>query len=129
MTFAPMTFALWMILVAILLPIVTTGLAKWGVSGLDNNQPRIWQESLTGWRKRADWAHRNHFEALPAFAAAVLVATFVHASPATVNILAGVWVLFRLAYTACYITDRASLRSVMWAGAYACVIGLFIASA
>jgi uncharacterized MAPEG superfamily protein len=38
-------------------------------------------------------------------------------------------VLFRVAYTACYITDRATLRSVMWSGGFFCVIGLFIASA
>ena len=104
-----MTFALWMILVAILMPIVTTGMAKWGARGMDNNRPREWQETLAGWRKRAEWAHRNHFEALPGFAAGVLVATVTHATPATVNTLAGLWVLFRVAYTACYITDRATL--------------------
>jgi uncharacterized MAPEG superfamily protein len=117
-----------MILVAILLPVVTTGIAKWGVPGLDNNAPREWAESLSGWRRRADWAHRNHFEALPGFAAAVLVATVVHAPPATVNTFAALWVIFRVGYTACYITDRASLRSLMWGGAFICVIGMFIAS-
>ncbi len=124
-----MTFALWMILVAILLPIVTTGIAKWGVSGLDNNNPRSWAEGLTGWRRRADWAHRNHFEALPTFAVAVLVATIAQARPGVVDLLAALWVACRVAYTVCYITDRASLRSMMWAGAFACVIGLFVASA
>jgi uncharacterized MAPEG superfamily protein len=124
-----MSFALWMILVAILLPIMTTGLAKWGASGFDNNQPRVWQETLTGWRKRAEWAQRNHFEALAPFAAAVLVATITHANPTTVNALAGIWALCRIAYTACYITDRASLRSLAWAVAFCCVIGLFVVSA
>lgn len=121
-----MTFALWMIMVAILLPVLTTGIAKWGVSGMDNNQPRIWQDTLVGWRKRADWAHRNHFEALPGFAAAVLVAHFVQAPMVPVNALAGVWVVFRVAYTVCYISDRATLRSLMWAGAFFCVIALFV---
>lgn len=124
-----MTIALWMILVAILLPVLTTGLAKWGASGMDNNQPRVWQETLSGWRKRAEWAHRNHFEALPGFAAAVLVAQVSHAPLGPTNALALLWVVFRVAYTACYITDRATLRSVMWVGAFACVIGLFVASA
>jgi len=124
-----MNFALWMILVAILLPIITTGIAKWGAPGLDNNQPRIWQESLTGWRKRADWAHRNHFEALPGFAAAVLVASLAHADPHKVDVLAGLWVLFRALYTVCYLTDRASLRSAVWVCAFACVIALFVISA
>jgi uncharacterized MAPEG superfamily protein len=124
-----MSFALWMILVAILLPVATAGIAKWGASGMDNHQPRVWEETLTGWRKRADWAQRNHFEALAPFAAAVLVATITHANPSTVNALAGVWVLCRVAYTACYIADRASLRSLVWAGGFACVIGLFVVSA
>ncbi len=123
-----MNFALWMILVAILLPIITTGIAKWGAPGLDNNQPRIWQESLTGWRKRADWAHRNHFEALPGFAAAVLVATITHAPQGAINLWAGLWVLFRVLYTACYLTDRASLRSICWIAAFVCVIALFVIS-
>ena len=123
-----MTFALWMILAAIVLPILTTGLAKAGAPRMDNNQPRIWRQSLTGWRRRADWAHRNHFEALPPFAAAILVATIAHANAGTTNILAGIWLLFRLAYTACYITDRASLRSLMWGGGFACVVALFVIS-
>ncbi len=124
-----MSFALWMILVAIGMPIVTTAMAKWGVSGLDNNRPREWQETLSGWRKRADWAHRNHFEALPGFAAAVLVATVTHAEPHAVDVLAGLWVVFRVIYTGCYVADRASLRSVVWVCAFACVIGLFVVSA
>lgn len=124
-----MTFALWMILVAVLLPILTTGLAKYGAEGMDNNQPRLWQERLVGWRRRADWAHRNHLEALPPFAAAVLVATLVHAPDGATRALAGMWVLFRLAYTFCYVTDRASLRSVMWGCAFACVIALFVIGA
>ena len=124
-----MTIALWMILIAILLPVLTTGLAKWGAPGMDNNQPRVWQETLSGWRRRAEWAHRNHFEALPGFAAAVLVAHLAHAPQATANTLALLWVAFRVAYTACYITDRASLRSLMWAGAFACVIALFVINA
>jgi uncharacterized MAPEG superfamily protein len=123
------TIALWMILAAVLLPVLTTGLAKWGAPGMDNHQPRVWQETLTGWRRRAEWAHRNHFEALPGFAAAVLVAHVAHAPQVQVNVLAVLWVVFRVAYTACYVTDRASSRSLMWAGAFVCVIGLFVASA
>lgn len=124
-----MSFALWMILVAILLPIVSTGMAKWGAPGLDNNAPRVWQESFQGWRKRADWAHRNHFEALPMFAAAVLVAQVAHAPQGSVDTLAGIWAVCRIAYTYFYIADRATLRSVVWGVAFFCVIGLFVVSA
>jgi len=45
--------------------------------GVDNRAPRPSLESLSGWRQRADWAHRNHFEAFPAFAAVVFVAELV----------------------------------------------------
>ena len=124
-----MSFALWMILVAALLPIMTTGIAKWGASGLDNTNPRIWQESLTGWRKRADWAHRNHFEALAPFGLAVLAATITGANAGTVNLLAGSWVALRICYTACYLMNLASLRSIVWVAAYACVVALFVVSA
>lgn len=124
-----MTFSLWMILVAIVLPIVTTGIGKAGAEGYDNSKPRPWMEMQSGWRKRADWAHRNHFEALPGFAAAVLVASISHASPSTTNVLAGIWVLSRIVYTALYITDRPSLRSLCWGVGFACVIGLFAISA
>ena len=124
-----MTFALWMILVAIFLPLVSTGIGKAGAGGYDNSQPRIWVDSLSGWRKRADWAHRNHFEALPSFAAAVLVATVAHANPVTTNWLAGIWALSRIAYTALYIMDKPSLRSLSWTVGFACVVGMFVISA
>ena len=122
-----MTFALWMILAAGILPYVTTGLAKTG--GFDNRAPREWVNSLTGWRQRADWAHRNHFEAFPLFAAAVLTATLTHAPQGRVDALAGAYILFRLAYTGAYIADRASLRSVTWFGGVACVVALFVSGA
>ena len=122
-----MTVALWMILAAGVLPWATTGLAKTG--GFDNRAPREWVNSLTGWRQRADWAHRNHFEAFPLFAAAVLTATLTHAPQGWTDLLAGAFVLFRLAYTAAYIADRATLRSIVWFGGVACVVGLFAAGA
>ena len=122
-----MTLALWMILVAGVLPWATTGLAKTG--GFDNRAPRDWVNTLTGWRQRADWAHRNHFEAFPLFAAAVLTATLTHVPPGRVDALAGSFILFRLAYTVAYIADWVTLRSIVWFGGVACVVGLFVAGA
>ncbi len=119
-----MNFAFWMILVAGVLPYVTTGLAKTG--GFDNRAPREWVGSLTGWRQRADWAHRNHFEAFPLFAAAVLVATLSHVPQSRIDGLAGAYIVFRLAYTAAYVADQATLRSAVWFGGVACVIALFV---
>jgi uncharacterized MAPEG superfamily protein len=65
-----MTFADWILMVAVMLPYFTIALAK-SAGGTDNHAPCPSLESLSGWRQRADWAHRNHVEAFPAFAAAV----------------------------------------------------------
>jgi uncharacterized MAPEG superfamily protein len=120
-----MTFALWMILVAAILPLVATAVAKSGGSGYDNASPRTWEAQLSGWRARANWAHRNHMEAFPVFAAAVLVAQMAHAPQGVVNALAGVFILARIGYTVAYIADRASLRSVLWVIGFLCDVALF----
>lgn len=122
-----MTFALWMILVAAVLPYVATGAAKYGGPGYDNAAPRRSLDALTGWRARADWAQRNHFEAFAPFAAGVLTAQLVHAPQGWVDGLAGVFIAARVAYTAAYILDRPSLRSAIWAVGFLCVILLFCA--
>src|ERR1700730_9928457 len=74
-----MTFAYWMLIAAAMLPYLTIALAT-SASVIDNRAPRPSLESLSGWRQRADWAHRNHFEAFPAFAAAVFVAEHARAT-------------------------------------------------
>ena len=120
-----MTLAHWMILVAALLPYLCTAVAKAGAPGFDNASPRDWQARLTGWRQRADWAQRNHFEAFPAFAAAVILAEMAGAAPGRVNALAVAFVLLRLAYTGAYLANRPALRSLCFALGFACVIWLF----
>ena len=122
-----MTFALWTILAAGVLPYFCAGAAKFGGRGYDNAAPRASLERLSGWRQRADWAQRNHFEALPLFAAAVLTAQFTRAPQGQIDILAGVFLLSRLAYTLFYITGLASLRSLAWLVGFVCVILLFCA--
>ena len=124
-----MSLALWCVLLAGLLPVLTVIFAKWGRPDFDNGEPRAWMEKLTGRRRRADYAHRNHFEAFPFFAAAVIIAQQLHAPQATVNTLAAIFIVARVAYTVLYLVDRPTLRSIMWAIAYACVIGLFITAA
>jgi uncharacterized MAPEG superfamily protein len=119
-----MTFAYWMLLVAALLPYVTIGVAKSG--GFDNHAPRPSLEGLTGWRRRAVWAHHNHFEAFPAFAAAVIVAELAHASQSRIDLLAGIFVFLRLIYTASYLADQATLRSIVWFLGLVVVIWLFV---
>jgi uncharacterized MAPEG superfamily protein len=124
-----MTIALWCILAACFLPIVCSWLAKGGGKQFDNASPRAWLEQQTGWRLRADWAQRNHYEVFPAFAAAVLVAHVTHAPQVWADALAVVFLLLRLAYIAAYIAGRASLRSALWTAGFVCILGLFAISA
>ena len=119
-----MTFAYWMLLVAALLPYLTVGLAKSG--GIDNHAPRASLDNLKGWRRRADWAHRNHFEAFPAFAAAVVVAELSHGPQGRIDLLAGAFVLLRVIYTTLYLADLATLRSIVWVLGLVTVIWLFV---
>ncbi|KGM30818.1 MAPEG family protein [Inquilinus limosus] len=123
-----MSFALWMVLAAILLPYVTIMPAK-VTSRIDNHAPRLAMERMTGWQQRLDWAHRNHFETFPAFAAAVIIAQMRGAPQGWADILAGLFVLIRLAYTAAYAADRPSLRSNLWSLGFLCVLGLFALAA
>ena len=120
-----MTFAYWMLLAAAMLPYFTIALAK-SAGGIDNRAPRLSLEALSGWRQRADWAHRNHFEAFPAFAAAVFVAELAHAPQSRIDQLAGIFVLLRVIYTALYIADQAFLRSIVWSLGLIAVIWLFV---
>ncbi|MBN8738677.1 MAG: hypothetical protein BGP24_12160 [Lysobacterales bacterium 69-70] len=127
-----MTIALWCILVAALLPLVFTAIAKYGhEAGIHrlNRKPRVFQAELSGYRARAHWAHLNSLEAFPPFAAAVLVAQFTHASQNVVDLLAVLFIVLRLAYGAFYLADKAPLRSLTWLAGVLCVVGLFVASA
>lgn len=122
-----MTWALWCVLIAGLLPFVATGIAKWGRSDFDNHHPREWEARLEGRRARAHAAQLNSFEAFPLFAASVLTAHWVAGAQSEVDILASVWIGLRVLYLYFYLTDRATLRSVVWIAALLVVIGLFVA--
>ena len=121
-----MNFAFWCILIAAFLPYLWGTLSK--TSGrYDNAQPRL--QSKTGWRQRADWAQQNSWEAFAPFAAAVLVAHTAHAAQATTDLLAGLFIVFRIGHGAAYLANRPTLRSLSWLGGILCVIGLFVAAA
>ena len=124
-----MTIALWCVLIAGLLPYVGTAAAKWGFKNFDNNNPRDWLARQTGFRARGNAAQANSFEVFPLFAAAVLIASFLHASQPALDALAVGFVATRVAYLICYITDRANLRSLFFMFAFACVMGIFIVAA
>jgi uncharacterized MAPEG superfamily protein len=127
-----MTIAYWMILAAALVPYIGTAYAKFSGGGgktYDNSAPRAGVESLPPARKRAYWAQLNGFEAFPPFAAGVIVASINGATQSCIDALAVTFVALRIAYTLLYIHDKPSARSLVWAAALACVVGLFVAAA
>lgn len=123
-----MTVALWCVLAAGLLPYVAAGIAKAG-AGYDNHDPRGWLARQHGFRSRANAAQANAFEALPLFAAAVLTAHLLHGPQRAADALALGFVGMRVLHLACYLADRAALRSLSWLGGMACVLALFVHSA
>jgi len=44
----------------------------------------------------------------------------------TIDLLAGIFVLLRLIYTALYLADQATLRSIVWSLGLLTVISLFV---
>lgn len=124
-----MTLSYWCILIAGLMPVFTIAVAKYGRRDFDNAESRAWLDKQTGVRRRADYAHRNHFEAFPFFAAAVLVAQQVGAAQALIDIAALVFIVARILYTVLYLTDKPSARSAVWLIGYLSVIALFVIAA
>ena len=123
-----MTIAFWCVLAAALLPYVAVAIGKYDRS-YDNRSPRDWEAKLEGRKRRAVFAHQNHFEAFPAFAAGVIIAHLAGAPQAPADGIAATFIVLRGAYTWAYIADRPAARSLLWMGGLACVIALFAIAA
>ena len=129
-----MLLTAFLLLAAALLPIVAGGIAKSGSRSsadnrYDNHEPRAWLERQTDpRRRRANAAQLNAFEALPFLFAAALFALHARADLALVNGLMLVWVALRAFYLWCYVNDRATLRSSVWALALMVNIALLFSS-
>jgi uncharacterized MAPEG superfamily protein len=121
-----MTIAFWCVLAAALLPYVFAGIAKVGETPYNNRAPRLYLDSLQGRQQRAHWAQLNSYEAFPPFAAAVIIAHLCEAPQAQIDGWALAFVALRISYGWAYITDRATLRSLVWTGGVVCVVALFV---
>jgi uncharacterized MAPEG superfamily protein len=121
-----MTLALWCIPIAMFLPLVWVGVAKSGADGYDNAQPREWLAKLEGRAKRANWAQQNAYEAFPPFAAGVIVAHLTGAEQSTIDLVAGLFILFRIVHGVAYIVDRDMLRSLVFLGGFGCTLAFFM---
>lgn len=127
-----MTIAFWCVMIAVILPYVCFGIARNSGRGpdgkrlRDNRNPRDFPNRIESLPKRAWDAHVNAFESLPGFAAAVIIAHFVHAPQNQIDLLASVWVLARIAHATFYLTDKDKLRTSAQLVSLVCVLGLFI---
>ena len=124
-----MTIAFWCVLVAGFLPYFGTLTAKIGGDSFDNRNPRDWLDAQSGFRKRANAAQHNSFEAFPFFAAAVIIAHVAGAPQGRIDLFAVVFILARLFYIAFYVADMATLRSLAWFVGLGSVVALFLAVA
>ncbi len=122
----PLNDAVLTVLIAGLLPIICAGIAKWGAKSYDNEQPREWMAQQDGYRARADAAQQNSFEAFPLFAAGVLLALMSEVDIEDVAQCGWIFIAMRLAYIYCYVTNRASGRSIFWALGLAAVLRLYV---
>jgi uncharacterized MAPEG superfamily protein len=127
-----MTIALFCIFIAAIMPITCAGIAKAGMfgtprsaGGYDNIDPRGWLQAQQGYRKWANNAQANCFEALPFFASAVIVAHVLGMAGPLLNGLAVAFVALRCTYVALYLTGKQAMRSLVWAAAFATNIAIF----
>lgn len=125
-----MSIAYWCILIAAALPYLWVSVAKGNGERYNNRDPRGWQAKQENPRsKRAYAAQLNAYEAFPPFAAGILMAQFAQVDGQRIVWLAMAFVAFRILHGIFYIADKHSLRSLVWLGGFACVIGLILSAA
>ena len=113
------------VLVAGLMPVVCAGIAKSGFKGYDNSNPRAWLAQQTGFRARANAAQANCFEAFPFFAVGVVLALLTGVDPLRVDAMSIFFIVARVAYVACYVSDKAKWRTMVWSAAFLTVVAWY----
>lgn len=133
MTYARFTVAYWCVLIAALLPLACSWLAKYqdfgkprSKGGYDNHEPRTWLARQGGWKARADAAQANSFEALPFFIGAVIIAHQLGAAQTRLDILAVLFITLRIIYIAMYVADLPRTRSAIWGLAFLANIAILL---
>lgn len=124
-----MTFAYWCVVLTAFLPVIWAGIAKSGLKNFDNSKPRESLAAASGWAQRANWAQQNSYEAFPPFAAGVIIAHLAGAAQPTIDLLAGLFLACRITHGIVYISDRPTIRSLVWTTGFLCVVALFLSPA
>ncbi len=128
-----MTIALFCILIAAIMPIVCAGLSKGGAigkprsqGGFDNLDPRGWQAKQDGFRKWANNAQANCWEALPFFGMAIISSHMLGVVGSLVDGLALAFIALRIVYIGLYVTGKQMARSIVWVLALGVNIAIFL---
>lgn len=123
-----MSFAIWSILIAAILPILAGMPAKSGKSGkgFDNAKPRDPAFFADEFRARVAGAQANSYEAFSFYGVAMLVGLTQGGSSEWLNTLAVIFIVARVAYIACYIGNKPTMRSLIWTVGFAATILAFI---
>jgi uncharacterized MAPEG superfamily protein len=127
-----MTLSIFCIFLAAIMPIVCAGVAKAGKftvhprdGGFDNRNPRDWLAKQDGYRKWAHAAQGNCWEALPFFAAAVIVNHMLGGAGVVANVLAITFIALRCLFVYLYVTGNQGARSIVWTLAMLVNVALF----
>src|SRR5947199_739820 len=121
-----MTVAEWCVFGTLLLYLLTIAAVKWtAYRGFDNAKPRDPDFYNDPIRARALGAHQNGIEAFPFFAVAVLLAEFRLEPLRTIDELAVLFLIVRIAYVFTYLGNRPTLRSILWSIGFAINIAIF----
>jgi len=126
-----MTLLIWTLIIAALLPYLAKGPVAYAMNklgGYDNNHPRAQQAKLTGFGARALAAHQNAFESLILFAAAILLAISTNNIGSTIQYLAIIYIVARIAYNILYLVNLGTLRSLSWLVSLICSIAIMFLS-
>lgn len=123
-----MSFAIWSILIAAILPILASMPAKFGSAGkgYDNTKPRDPAFYADAFRARAAGAQANSYEAFGFYSVAMLIGLTQGGSVEWLSILAMVFIAIRIVYIACYLGNKASLRSLVWFAGFITNVLIFI---
>ena len=121
-----MTFAYVCIVIALILPMIWAGIAKKESKiPINNNAPRDHIRHLQGRAKNAYGVEQNSYESFPPFAIAVVVAHLMGGEQLTIDILAGLFIVFNKWHGVFYLHGKGTLRSATFMVGLIATISLF----
>lgn len=125
-----LAIAYWCVLIAAILPLFWSWVAKASGEKFDNRDPRGWLARQHDPRSlRANAAQQNAFEAFSPFAAGVVLAQLAGVDARWIASLSVVFIAARIAHGLLYLGDKATLRSLVWTLGFACVAALLVLAA